>query len=90
MRIKYPHFLDEGDEAFGEYPRFDYCYEKTPDGKKEPVINKNLRVRLYDMNEDVIAEDYLRVRRFDKENNRYFIFSYIPYEEKGHYKSFES
>ena len=82
---RYPHFMDIGDEKFGEHPRFDFCYDKTPEGKKEPVFNKNLRVRLYDNKENVIAEDYLRVSYFDKENNLYSTVSYIPYLKKGHF-----
>ena len=77
--------MDIGDEKVDRFLRFNYCYEKTPDSKKEPVINKNLRVRLYDMNKNVIAEDYLRVGYFDKEHNLYFTVSYVPYEKKGHY-----
>ena len=82
---KYAHFLDKGDEKFSEHLRFNYCYDKTPDGRKEPVINKNLRVRLYDGKGNVVAEDYLRVGKFDEKNNRYFTVSYIPYETKADY-----
>ena len=80
----YEHLVDILDEKF-ENDRFNYCYENTPDGKKEPVFNKNLRVRLYDVNENVIAEDYLRVRRFRERENNYDTVSYLPYEKKGHF-----
>lgn len=85
LQKKYPQFLDIGDEKFRKYPQFNYCYDKTPDGKKKPVINKNLRVRLYDMDEYVIAEDYLRVQKFDEQDNHYFTVSYVPYEKVGNF-----
>ena len=82
LEEKYPQFLDYGDEKFGKRLQFSYCYDKTPEGKKEPVFNKNLRVRLYDNKQNMIAEDYLRVTKFDEKANRYFTLSYIPYSIK--------
>ena len=81
---KYEHLLDVLDEKFVD-ARFNYCYENAPDNRKEPVFNKNLRVRLYDMNENVIAEDYLRVRKYDEQENKYVTISYLTYEKKGHF-----
>ena len=84
FKKKYPHFLDLGDESFQKDPDI-FCYNKTLDNNKEVAFNKNLRVRLYDKEENIIAEDYLRVTHIDKENNWFFTVSYIPYHKEGYF-----
>lgn len=81
---RYPHYLDIGDEKFHEHPQFHYCYDRALDNKEFP-FNKDLRVRLYNKEEKIIAEDYLRVTRFDEQNNSFSIVSYILYHKEGHF-----
>ena len=59
-----------------------YCYESE---HKTPVFNKNLKARLYDKEENVLAEDYLRCLSSDlchTKSSPMLIF-YLPYFEKA-------
>ena len=71
----------------------EYCYKKTDEEEKEPVFDKNLRIRLYDKGGRKLAEDYLRLW-CDKPNDKYRscypgdrsprLVAYLPYYKEGH------
>lgn len=55
------------------------CYnEKT---KKEPIYNKNLTVRLYDENNKMLAEDFIRIKSYDHDHNIVSVVFYLPHIE---------
>ncbi len=67
---KYPHYLDYGDEKFNFSGR-SYCYNKEKN--KKAIYREDLRIRLYDKNGNLLAEDFLRL---DSPEN---------YDEEGRY-----
>ena len=79
FKERYPHYLDLGDESFEKSPDI-YCYDRTL--AKMPVFNKNLIVRAYDRDKNLLLEDYIRVNNVDEKNNSFSIISYIPYDPK--------
>ena len=80
------------EEGFG-FSRKEYCYKKANEEEKEPVFDKNLKIRLYDKGGRRLAEDYLRLW-CDKPNDKYrrcypgdrdpLLIAYLPYYEEGH------
>ena len=58
---KYPEFLDRGEERF-QFETTNYCYNKTKEeDRNRPMLNKNLRVRVYDKEGKMIYEDFVRL-----------------------------
>lgn len=82
FKKKYPLRLNLGDESFSEHPTYFYCYDEECD--KATVFNKNLLVRSYDRENNLLSEDYLRAKRIDVEDNEFSTVSYIPYSPKIH------
>ncbi len=56
---RFPYLLDDGDEKV-KFSGRSYCY-KTKKNKK-PIYREDLRIRLYDKNGVLLAEDFLRLR----------------------------
>ena len=57
-----------------------FCYNQMKEDK--PILNKNLRARLYDKEGNLITEDFLRIDGpIDRKSQG--VISYIPYNEEG-------
>ena len=70
-----------GDEGFG-YSSLMYCYNKTREEDKETILNKNIRVRLYDEEDNLLSSAYLRSESEFIHNSQSVII-YLPYHKKG-------
>ncbi len=80
FREKYPEFLNIGDENF-RYSFIEYCYNKSV-SSKESIFKGNFKVRLYDKENNLLAEDSLRLKSDDKDSS--FVMAYLPYHNAGH------
>ncbi len=76
---KYEHLLDSLNENY-YYTEMRYCYYRKYD--KERVFKDSFRIRLYDKNGRLLAEDYLRLIA-EKEDSVSFA-AYLPYHNAGH------
>ena len=55
-----------------------YCYNETKE--KKPVYDESLRVRLYDKEGNMLAEDFLRAEiEYDEADSSQHVISYLPY-----------
>ena len=89
---KYPHYLDYGDEKFNFSGR-SYCYNKEKN--KKAIYREDLRIRLYDKNGNLLAEDFLRLEfpeNYDEEgrySEAYMKREYAEdpwlYDDEGNY-----
>ena len=71
---------DTGKERF-IYSSTMYCYNEK--SSKESVLDKSLKARLYDKEENLLSEDFLRWDGpFYPESQS--VISYIPYHNEGH------
>lgn len=93
--------LKEGESVVEKYPDWKlgeekynrsgqrFCRHVTDEEtkSKHPVINPNLRVRLYDREWNVLSEDFLRDD--SPENTKetaytWYVIAYVPYHKRGH------
>ena len=77
---KYPEFLNIGDEKF-KYSFTEYCYKKTS-RNKESVFKDNFKARLYDKENNLLAEDSLRLKSDEKDSPS--VIAYLSYHNAGH------
>ena len=77
-----------GEERYGRSGQR-FCRHVTDEEtkNKHPVINPNLRVRLYDREWNVLSEDFLRDD--SPENTKetaytWYVIAYVPYHKRGH------
>ena len=60
-----------------------YCYNETKEEDKRAVLNKNLWVRLYDQDGNLLSEDFLRFGgKLNPESQN--VISYLPYHDEGY------
>lgn len=78
LKDKYKNYLKEYFTNSG----LRYCYYKKTD--KEPVSDHDLRVRFYDKNGEMLAEDFLRLESPDTGDFSYRVIAYLPYQDGGH------
>ncbi len=84
---KFPH-LNLGEEKYNRSGQR-FCDHVTDEEtkKKYPIINPNLRVRLYDREGDVLSEDFARdefPKNTDEMSYRWHVIAHVPYHEEGH------
>ncbi len=64
------------------YAGSSYCYNKEKN--KEPIFDKNFKVRIYDKTGKILAEDFLRLRQDKSEHDPvFYVAAYIPYYEES-------
>ena len=93
--------LKEGESAGEEYAHLNlgqerylragqaFCFSRTADPirEKAPVIDKNVRMRLYDREGNLLSEEFVRDEFPESSDWRSFewnIVAYVPYHEQGH------
>jgi len=59
----------------------EYCYNETDD--KEPILDKNVLVRLYDKEGHLLSKDFLRWR-WELNPISQNVISYLPYHDEGY------
>ena len=80
LKTRYSHV---GKERF-HYSRYrEYCYNETEEKGTNPVFNKNLRARLYDREENLLSEDFLRQDGRSIPGSQ-SVISYLPYLDEGY------
>ena len=70
-----------GKERFS-YTEINYCYNRTDD--KYPVLNNNLRARLYDKKGKMLTESSLIFDGNDIDDSSRSVVSRLPYHNEGH------
>ena len=85
---EFSHHLNLGEERYNRSGQR-FCRHVTDEETKDkhPVINPNLRVRLYDREWNVLSEDFLRdeaPQNTKDDAYEWHVIAYVPYHEKGY------
>ena len=75
-------FTGVGKEGF-TYSGSYYCYNKTEEYKKPPIYKKNLKIKLYDKQGNLLSEDFLRQREKSPIPDFQSVYAYVPYHENA-------
>ena len=76
---KYANLLDAVNEQFG-ITGMSYCYDRRP--PRQPVFGGDIRIRLYDWNNRMLAENPMR--RDDTRSDAALLVGRLPYRDAGH------